>query len=110
GENIFLWGLRYKPEGAMFELWQENALLIKPDIDDKLEALPSFLQFFWSLKHLITESAINFGQLRKENNERALKSTLSNTTLHSSFSTVVNSSILKLIEDEVKAGFHVLGP
>lgn len=37
GKNIYLWSLRFEPEGSMFKLWQENMLVIKPDIDDKLK-------------------------------------------------------------------------
>lgn len=33
---IYLWSLRFEPSGSMFELLQENTLVIKPDIDDKL--------------------------------------------------------------------------
>ncbi|KAG1471658.1 hypothetical protein G6F56_001993 [Rhizopus delemar] len=47
GENVYLWSLRFEPKGPMFELWLEDMLYIKPDIDDKLDALPRFLKFFW---------------------------------------------------------------
>ncbi|KAI7865861.1 hypothetical protein BDF14DRAFT_1820712 [Spinellus fusiger] len=49
-ENIYLWGLRFEPKGLIFELWLENTLYTKPGIDDKLDALPRFLKFFWSMK------------------------------------------------------------
>lgn len=42
GENIYLWSLRFEPKGPIFELWLEDTLYIKPDIDDKLDALPRF--------------------------------------------------------------------
>lgn len=50
GENIYLWGLRFEPKGPIFELWLEDILYIKPDIDDKLDTLPRFLKFFWGMK------------------------------------------------------------
>ncbi|KAI7891202.1 uncharacterized protein EV154DRAFT_509002 [Mucor mucedo] len=66
GENICLWSLRFEPKGPIFELWLEDTLYIKPDIDDKLDALPRFLKFFWRMKCLLTESILGFAQLKKE--------------------------------------------
>ncbi|KAG1323295.1 hypothetical protein G6F62_009748 [Rhizopus arrhizus] len=50
GENVYLWSLRFEPKGPIYGLWLEDMLPIKPDIDDKLDTLPSFLRFFWAMK------------------------------------------------------------
>lgn len=45
--------MRFEPKGPIFELWLEDMMVIKPDIEDKLESLPSFLKFFWGMKVFI---------------------------------------------------------
>ncbi|KAG0735324.1 hypothetical protein G6F16_012684 [Rhizopus arrhizus] len=50
GENVYLWSLRFEPKGPIYGLWLEDMLPMKPDIDDKLDTLPSFLRFFWAMK------------------------------------------------------------
>lgn len=52
-ENIYLWSLRYESKGPIFELWLETMLHIKPEIVDKLESVPAFLNFFWVMKVFI---------------------------------------------------------
>ncbi|KAI8079023.1 uncharacterized protein B0P05DRAFT_542084 [Gilbertella persicaria] len=39
-QSIYFWSLRFESKGPIFELWLEDTLHIKPDIDDKLDTLP----------------------------------------------------------------------
>ncbi|KAG1489126.1 hypothetical protein G6F48_011629 [Rhizopus delemar] len=110
GKNLHLWSLRFEPEGPVFELWLEDILYIKPDIDDKLDAFPSFLKFFWGMKCLLAESVLNFSQLKKEHTEYLVKNRFSGATPSTTLSTIVNPSILKLTEEDDKTGMHSLGP
>lgn len=66
GENIYPWSLRFESKGLICELWLEDTLYIEPTIDDKLDALPRFLNFFWGIKCLLTESILGLVQLKKE--------------------------------------------
>lgn len=50
GEQIHLWILRFESQGPLFELWLEDTLVIRSHISDKLEALSSFVKFFWRMK------------------------------------------------------------
>ncbi|KAG1466888.1 hypothetical protein G6F56_004605 [Rhizopus delemar] len=110
GENIYLWSLRFEPKGPIYELWLEDTLYIKPDIDDKLDALPRFLNFFWGMKCLLTESILGFAQLKKEHTEYLVNNRFNGVTPSHTLSTIVNPSILKLLEEDDKAGMHLLGP
>ncbi|KAG2235784.1 hypothetical protein INT48_001010 [Thamnidium elegans] len=110
GENIYLWSLRFEPKGPIFELWLEDMLYIKPGIDDKLDALPRFLKFFWGMKCLLTENISGFAQLKKEHNEYLVNNTFNGVTPSQTLSTIINPSILKLLEEDDKAGMHFLGP
>ena len=53
-----MWSLRFEPEGPVYELWLEDMLLIKPDIEDKLEAMPAIINFFWNFKANIIRTLI----------------------------------------------------
>jgi hypothetical protein len=53
-ETLYLWSLRFEPGGPVYELWLEDMLLIRPDIEDKLEAMPAIINFFWNFKANIT--------------------------------------------------------
>lgn len=50
-----MWSLRFEKNASMYELWFEDKLEIKEDLDDKLERVPSFLRFFWTLKVRLLE-------------------------------------------------------
>ncbi|RCH90159.1 hypothetical protein CU097_003960 [Rhizopus azygosporus] len=52
GEQIHLWILRFESQGPLFELWLEDTLVIRSHISDKLEALSSFVKFFWRMKKM----------------------------------------------------------
>ncbi|KAG1146909.1 hypothetical protein G6F37_004431 [Rhizopus arrhizus] len=109
-KNIYLWSLRFEPKGPIFELWLEDTLYIKPDIDDKLDALPRFLKFFWGLKCRLAESILGFAQLKKDHTEYLVKNKFNDITPSHTLSTIVNPSILKLLEEDDKAGIHLLDP
>ncbi|KAG1136731.1 hypothetical protein G6F37_011747 [Rhizopus arrhizus] len=102
-ETLYLWSLRFEPEGPVYKLWLEDMLLIKPDIEDKLEAMPAIINFFWNFKANITCTLI----LKKENAAALIKSRFEDVEFESLF-LMVNASILKLTED--KAGMSALGP
>ncbi|KAG1176736.1 hypothetical protein G6F46_002079 [Rhizopus delemar] len=108
-ETLYLWSLRFEPEGPVYELWLEDMLLIRPDIEDKLEALPAFINFFWNFKCLLSESISNISQLKKENAAALVKSRFKAVEF-GSLSSMINASILKLTEEEDKAGMSALGP
>ncbi|KAI7899312.1 uncharacterized protein BX663DRAFT_441561 [Cokeromyces recurvatus] len=110
GENTYLWSLRFEPKDPIFELWLEDTLYIKPDIDNKLETLPCFLNFFWGMKSRLTESILNFVQLKKEHIEHLVKNRFNDVAPSDNLSTIVNPSILKLLEEDDKVGMHLLGP
>ncbi|KAG1471181.1 hypothetical protein G6F56_002270 [Rhizopus delemar] len=85
-------------------------MLVKPYIDDKLESLPSFLKFFWSTKCNLTKTISVIAQLKKEYNAALVKNRFNPNAPSNTLSTIVNPSILKLTEEEDKAGMHLLGP
>ncbi|KAI9481550.1 MAG: hypothetical protein EXX96DRAFT_608234 [Benjaminiella poitrasii] len=109
-ENVHLWSLRFEPKGPIFELWLEDTLHIKPDIDDKLDALPHFLKFFWSMKCRLAESILDFAQLKNKHTKYLVENRFNNITPSDGLSTTVNPSILKLLEEDDKTGMHLLGP
>ncbi|CEJ02834.1 hypothetical protein RMCBS344292_16828 [Rhizopus microsporus] len=53
-------------EGTIYELWLKDLLEIKPDIDDKLEAIPNVLQFCWKKKKLLKETSRMVMELKKK--------------------------------------------
>ncbi|KAG1413349.1 hypothetical protein G6F59_010742 [Rhizopus arrhizus] len=103
-ETLYLWSLRFEPEGPVYELWLEDMLLIKPDIEDKLEAMPAIINFFWNFEANITCTLI----LKKENAAALIKSRFEDVEFES-LSSMVNASILKLTEED-KARMSALGP
>ncbi|KAG2203375.1 hypothetical protein INT47_010073 [Mucor saturninus] len=110
GKNIYFWSLRFEPKGLIFELRLKDTLYIKPDIDDKLDALPHFLKLFWDMKCLLTESILGFAQLKKVHTEYLVNNRFNGVTPSHTLSTIVNPSILKFLEEDDKAGMHLLGP
>ncbi|GAA5802685.1 hypothetical protein HPULCUR_008159 [Helicostylum pulchrum] len=109
GERLYLWSLSFEPEGPIYELWLERMMLIKPDVDDKPESLPSFLKFFWGMKCNLITTTSTIAQLKKEHNDILIKNRFNPNAPSDSLSTIVNPSILKLTEED-KTGMHLLGP
>ncbi|KAG1471324.1 hypothetical protein G6F56_002193 [Rhizopus delemar] len=99
-----------QPKSPIYELWLKDTFHIKSDIDDKLRTLPRFLKFFWNMKCRLAESILDFAQLKKEQAEHIEKNGLVDVTPSNSLSTIVNPSILKLLEKDDKAGMRLLGP
>ncbi|KAI9258446.1 hypothetical protein EDC94DRAFT_635717 [Helicostylum pulchrum] len=109
--SIRLWSLRYEPQGPVFDLWLETTLKIKPDINDKLESLPDYLNFFWVMKCLLAESIQLIEELKEEHNNFLCNNLLNQAASSShSLSSIINPSILKLTEEEDRAGLHKVGP
>ncbi|RCI00582.1 hypothetical protein CU097_014708 [Rhizopus azygosporus] len=98
------------PEETIYELWLEDFLEIKPDIDDKLEAIPNFLQFYWKMKKLLKETSKMAMELKKEHDSTLIENRFKPSSFLSSLSLMVNLSILRLTEEKDKAGMNNLGP
>lgn len=94
----------------MYELWLEDKLVIKPDIKDKLHAIPNFIQFYWKTKELIKKTTKVIMQLKNEHDDTLIKNMFNKSTNIPSLSTAVNPSILRLIEEDDKADMNELGP
>jgi hypothetical protein len=58
----------------------------------------------------LTESILGFAQLKKEHTEYLVNNRFNGVTPSHTLSTIVNPSILKLLEEDDKAGMHLLGP
>jgi hypothetical protein len=58
----------------------------------------------------LAESILDFVQLKKEYTEYLIKNRFNDITPSDSLSTIVNPSILKLLEEDDKTGMHLLGP
>ncbi|KAI8387521.1 hypothetical protein BD560DRAFT_320769, partial [Blakeslea trispora] len=110
GESLYLWSLRFEQKAQIYELWLEDMLLIKPNFEDKLEALSGFLRFFWAMKCLLRESIQNISQLKKEHARFLYSNRFSSDCSSSSLASIVDPSILKLTEEDDKTGMHLLGP
>ncbi|CAO3607218.1 unnamed protein product [Mucor hiemalis] len=54
---VYLWSVSFVPDESIYELWLEDILEIKPGIDDKLEAIPNFIQFYWKTKELLKQTS-----------------------------------------------------
>jgi hypothetical protein len=98
------------PKRAIYELWLEGFLEIKPDIDDKLEAIPNFLQFYWKMKELLKETSRMVMDLKKEHSSTLIENRFKSSCFLTSLSLMVNPSILRLTEEKDKAGMTNLGP
>jgi hypothetical protein len=48
--TVYLWSLRFEASASLYEFWLEDKLIIKPNIEDKSEALPDFVNFYWNMK------------------------------------------------------------
>lgn len=108
--TVYLWSMSFVPDESIYELWLEDILEIKPSIDDKLEAIPNFIQFYWKTKELLKQTSKIVMELKKEHEATLVKNMFKKSSDLTSLSTIVNPSILRLIEDEDKAGMAELGP
>lgn len=50
GETLYAWSLRYVVDGPAYELWLETKLDINPSFDQRVEEIPRWITFYWSLK------------------------------------------------------------
>ncbi|KAI9347086.1 hypothetical protein BD770DRAFT_446558 [Pilaira anomala] len=68
GKTLYLWSLKYIQEanGPPYELYLESRLEIEPEYENKEEALPKLLKFYWLLKNLLEESIGNIIILENE--------------------------------------------
>ncbi|EIE85430.1 hypothetical protein RO3G_10140 [Rhizopus delemar RA 99-880] len=107
--TVYLWSLRFESSACLYEFWLEDKLIIKPSIEDKLEALPDFISFYWNMKCLLKESVDEILQLKKEHNETLIKRRFDDSPFPS-LSSLVNPSILRLTEEQDKFGMSLLGP
>ncbi|ORE15906.1 hypothetical protein BCV71DRAFT_184482, partial [Rhizopus microsporus] len=101
---VYLYSMLPASEGTIYELWLKDLLEIKPDIDDKLEAIPNVLQFCWKKKKLLKETS------RMEHDSTLIENRFKPSSFLSSLSLIVNPSILRLTEEKDKAGMNNLGP
>ncbi|KAG2203447.1 hypothetical protein INT47_008174 [Mucor saturninus] len=101
--------MSFVPDESIYELWLEDILEIKPSIDDRLEAIPNFIQFYWKTKELLKQASRIVIKLKKEHEATLVKNIFKKSSDLTSLSTIVNPSILRLIEDEDKAGMDELG-
>ncbi|CEG80194.1 hypothetical protein RMATCC62417_14563 [Rhizopus microsporus] len=107
--TIYLWSVKYAKEGPAYELWLEGRLNIKPKFENKVEELPKVLNFYWLMKCLLEESVNNIYALDAEHIQM-LKKFRYSTFPSENLSVLVNPSIMKLTEEEDKAGMYQLGP
>lgn len=108
--TVYLWSMSFVSDESIYELWLEDILEIKPGIDDKLEAIPNFIQFYWKTKELLKQTSRLVMELKKEHEATLVKSMFKKSSDLTSLSTIVNPSILRLIDDEDKASMAELGP
>ncbi|KAI8091742.1 hypothetical protein BDF21DRAFT_449119 [Thamnidium elegans] len=108
--TVYLWSMSFIPDESIYELWLEDILEIKPDIDDKLEAIPNFVQFYWKTKELLKQTSRIVMELKKEHDATLVRNMFKKSSDLTSLSSIVNPSILRLIEDEDKVGMAELGP
>ena len=108
--TVYLWSMSFVPDESIYEFWLEGILEIKPSIDDKLEAIPNFVQFYWKTKELLKQTSRIVMELKKEHDATLVKNMFKKSSDLTSLSTIVNPSILRLIEGEDKAGMAELGP
>jgi hypothetical protein len=107
--TVYLWSISLAPEGTIYKLWLENLLEIKPDIGDKLEAIPNFLQSYWKMKDLLKETSRMMMELKKEHDSILIENRFKSSSYLNSLSFIVNPSILRLTEEEDKTGMANLG-
>ncbi|KAI7890293.1 uncharacterized protein EV154DRAFT_538429 [Mucor mucedo] len=108
-KTIYIWSLRFVVEGPAYELWLEGRLDINPNFECKLEQPPKFVKFYWLLKCLLEDSVENISTLKDDHCQK-LKEFRFTSFPSENLSTVVNPSILKLVEEDDKVGMHQLGP
>ncbi|KAG1133324.1 hypothetical protein G6F37_013304 [Rhizopus arrhizus] len=106
--QIQLWSIRFEPEG-IFDFWRETFFDIKPDFEDKLNALPRLISFCWTVKNLVEEAVDNIVALREEHNIEKSKYRYSSDT-PVLLCDIVNPIILKLTKEEDSTGMAELGP
>ncbi|KAI9487730.1 MAG: hypothetical protein EXX96DRAFT_593713 [Benjaminiella poitrasii] len=94
--TVYFWIMSLAPGGSIYDLWLEDTLEIKPDIGDKLDAIPILLG--------------NERDLKKEHDSTLMKNIFKFSSCLRSLSIIVNPSILHLTEEEDKAGMSELGP
>ncbi|CAO3704074.1 unnamed protein product [Rhizopus stolonifer] len=109
GRTIYIWSLKYIVEGPAYELWLEGRLDINPKFVNKVAELPKIINFYWLLKCLLEDSVESISALKDEH-MRKLKKLRFASFPSENLSTIVNPSILKLVEEEDKIGMHQLGP
>ncbi|KAG1453461.1 hypothetical protein G6F46_006860 [Rhizopus delemar] len=88
-DKVFLWSINFIKECSMFEMWEEKALEINPSPSAKSVFIPECISFYLYMKEELSKTARCVLQLKKEH-EEALKE--------------FRPSILKMTEEEDKAG------
>ncbi|KAG1449113.1 hypothetical protein G6F46_001409 [Rhizopus delemar] len=106
--QIQLWSIRFEPEG-IFDFWRETFFDIKPDFEDKLDALPRLISFCWTMKSLVQEAVDNIVALREEHNIKMAKYRYS-SDIPVLLYDIINPIILKLTKEEDSIGMAELGP
>ncbi|CEI95008.1 hypothetical protein RMCBS344292_09209 [Rhizopus microsporus] len=106
---VYLCSTLLAPEENIYELWLEDFLEIKPDINDKLEVIPNFLQFYWKMKKLLKETSKMAMELKKEHDSTLIENRFKSSCFLSSLLFMVNLSILCLTEEKDKADMANLG-
>lgn len=107
---VYLWSMSLASEGTIYEFWLEEFLEIKPDIDDRLEAIPNFLQFYWKMKDLSKKASRMVMELKKEHDSTLIEYRFKSSSCLHSLSLAANPSILRLTEDGDKVDMANLGP
>lgn len=108
--TVYLWSMSLADEESIYDLWLEDFLDIKGTIDDKLQDIPNFLQFYWKLKELLKETSQAILELKKEHEANLTRDMFNPTNSLKPLSNIVNPSILRLIEEEDKTSTAKLGP
>ncbi|KAI9480984.1 MAG: hypothetical protein EXX96DRAFT_595019 [Benjaminiella poitrasii] len=109
GKTIYLWSMRFIEERPAYELWLEREHKIKSSFEEKVEQLPESINFFWTMRCLLQQTEVIIRELEKEHKEKLKKYRFSSFP-SKSLSSIINPSILKLIEKEDKQGMSKLGP
>ncbi|KAG1560891.1 hypothetical protein G6F49_002300 [Rhizopus delemar] len=101
GRTIYIWSLKYIVEGPAYELWLEGRLDINPRFGSKVAELPKIISFYWLLKCLLEDSVKSISALKNEHMKK-LKELRFASFPSKSLSTIINPSILRLVEEEDK--------
>ncbi|RCI01069.1 hypothetical protein CU098_012053, partial [Rhizopus stolonifer] len=96
GKTIYIWSLEYIIEGPAYELWLEGRLDINPKFGSKVAELPKIINFLLATEKDSVESI----SALKDEHMRKLKKLRFTSFPSENLSTIVNPSILKLVEEE----------